>query len=215
MNSRSNGDFILVHPGQKTDAVKNNAIDKSIVEIPKYFKHITFNTGHVSDDYWDAENNVVSMEMSNFISKTLITEGLSVVPLQKKNWPLRLSVDGTNLMTEMYVPQDRPKNNPFAICFGVAVDAYRGEKLWQALHDRAEQGALKLGIPKQLLCLAGDSDEPPKEPWIAALLTVDIERALKDPEWYESYVQLMCMAAQFESSLAWGFAEWLRKHPQT
>ena len=215
MKSTSNKEFNLAHPAESRDVSQENAGGKSILEIPKYFKHITFNTGHISNDYWSVENNEVSMGVCDFITRALISEGLTVVRLQKKDWPLRLTVDGANLMAEIYLPQDRPKNNPPAISFGVAVDASRGEKLWQALHHRAGQYALKAGVPKHFLCLAGDANAPPEEPWIAAVLAADIERVVKEPDWLESFLQLSLLAAPFESNLAWGFVEWVRKQPQS
>ena len=43
----------------------------------------------------------------------------------------------------------------------------------------------------------------------------DIERFVKEPDWLESFLQLSLLAAPFESNLAWGFVEWVRKQPQT
>lgn len=120
------------------------SVVRSPVVAPKKFQHITLSTGHVCEqDFSEIPEIIRNLCKVNFDEIMKFPNGKVMITRPEGEWPARFTLDGTNLLVELFRSDDKAMKNVPEIWFGVAVDASRGVTLWQLL----QQKVVEYGLP--------------------------------------------------------------------
>jgi hypothetical protein len=178
------------------------SVVRSPVVAPKRFSHITLNTGHVSEQFFSEIPGLIkTLWMVNFDDVMLTPEGKVMIVRPEGEWPARFTLDGTNLLVELFRFDDKAMHDVPEVWFGVAVDASQGVALWQLLHQKA----VEYGEP----LAPGLGLKMPNNPWIAAALNQKIDLNSMGFDGFIQRFVLQSWVRKFETMTALGFAEWL------
>jgi hypothetical protein len=175
---------------------------RSPVVAPKKFQHISLSTGHVCEqDFSETPENMRNSCKENFDEIMQFPEGKVMMARHSGEWPARFTLDGTNLMVELFRSDDKAMKDVPEVWFGVAVDASQGFPLWQLLHHKA----VEYGLPS----VRGRRLNMPNSPWIAAALNQKINLKSIGLDDIVQRFFLQGWVGQYEVMIALGFSEWL------
>lgn len=159
----------------------------------KVFSHISLHSGHVCNQPW-TEISQQSMNACRDLIVSSRKTGWTGLILDKKNYPLHIHLDGSNLQCKLFLPGAVQINTQPAVLFAVAVDAANGELAWRKIHEWSGQLALT------------NPDCKPSVPWVAAMPMPPND--MRMPSLLE-YLEMMTWVADFERVMAFAFASYL------
>jgi len=136
-----------------------------------------------------------------FDCRVNIPEGKVIITRPEGEWPARFTLDGANLLVELFRSDDQAMHDVPEVWFGVAVDASQGVALWQLLHQKAVEYG-ELSIPALGLKM-------PSSPWIAAVLNQKIDLNSMSLDIAIQRFSLQSWVGQYETLTALSFSEWL------
>ncbi len=180
---------------QYADAEKARAEPAFVA--PTSFQHITFSTGHSCSQPRKDVPTTVAATLSQVIAEGLANDGWTDMKRFGMDSALHVSVSGSALLAELYLPCKDPQAAEPAIRIGVSAGPSAGAETWTHLRSQAA----RIG--------SGVLSKPPAEPWIGVVVNDPSMSVALDIEQFMAYATMMQWAGDFERCLAWGFVTWL------
>lgn len=184
-----------IHPTSTSSAIKSG--EKQSFAAPASFQHITLNTGHACAQLREAVETNVAVQLSQLITRALVNDGWTDLKSYGIDSAVQISVCGSTLLADLYLPCKAPRTVKPAIRIGVCVESSGGDEIWQQLLSCAPVIA-----PSVPLTPAG-------QPWIGVVVKDAEELVDLSAMQLIAYAQMMQWAGDFERCLAWGFVTWL------
>jgi len=164
---------------------------------PTSFQHITLGTGHSCMQPREVVATAVAATLSQVIAEGLANGGWTDLKRFGDDCALHISVSGSALLAELYLPCKNPLATKPAIRIGVSAGPSAGADTWKHLRTHAP------GVGPGVL------SKPPAEPWIGVVVNLSPELVGFDIKQLVAYAAMMQWAGDFERCLAWGFVTWL------
>lgn len=164
---------------------------------PTSFQHITFSTGNSCSQPREVVATAVAATLSQVIAEGLANGGWTDLKCFGEEFALHVSVSGSALLAELYLPCKDPQAAKPAIRIGVSAGPLAGADTWKHLRSHAA----RIG--------SGVLSKPPAEPWIGVVVNDSPEFAAHAIKQVMAYAAMMQWAGDFERCLAWGFVTWL------
>jgi hypothetical protein len=164
---------------------------------PTCFQHITFSTGHSCSQPREAVATAVAATLSQVIADGLANSGWTDLKCFGVDSALHVSVSGSVLLAELYLPCKDPQAAKPAVRIGVSAGPSADADAWK--HLRSHAARVGSSVPP----------EPPAEPWIGVVVNDSPRLVAHDIKRLMAYVAMMRWAGDFERCLAWGFVTWL------